>query len=686
WGRDKILSDVVWVIRKFKPDVIITRFPGDNRAGHGHHWASALLANEAFIAAADPSKFPEQLKYVSTWQAKRILWNSFIPAGNAVPDSVFRVNVGVYNPILGKGFGEIASESRSNHKSQGFGAARTRGDTYEYFITTGGEKPVNDLMDGVSTAWDRVEAPFLQAQVAQIAKHFTFEKPETSLADLVLLYQTLTSLPAGYWKEQKLKETQLLIEAAAGIFADVTAPASTVVQGDSLRMNFVLNKRNAGQVIAKKVSIEGFDFMRGDTLVTNRNYSFSKSIPVPSHKKITQPYWLEHGMPNGCFDVRDQELIGKAENDAAFSVIYTMSIAGEEFRITRPVQYKFTDPVKGEVYEPVVVLPKVLVSADPGFILISKTTRNQFTAKVKVLGDLDSTQYLVLSRKTADKDDPMDIAVFEKGTTLSFNYTPSLPLSGDIRLYAKQGPAAYDKDLMEISYDHIPLIRYFKPSVIKPVTASIVTTGKKVGYIAGAGDAMPEALKQMGYSVVLLDEHSITAANLKSLDAIITGIRAYNIHSWLSGKYDVLMNYVKDGGNLIVQFNTNNQVGPVRAKIGPYPFNISRTRVSEEDAKVEFLLPKHPVVNIPNKITPEDFTGWVQERSVYEADQVDSSFVMPLGMNDKGEKLGKGSLIIARHGKGNFVYTGLALFRQLPAGATGAYKLLANLVALPKNK
>jgi hypothetical protein len=334
----------------------------------------------------------------------------------------------------------------------------------------------------------------------------------------------------------------------------------------------------------------------------------------------------------------------------------------------------------------VVVLPKVLVSADPGFILISKTTRNQFTAKVKVLGDLDSTQRLVLSRKTADKDDPMDIAVFEKGTTLSFNYTPSLPLSGDIRLYAKQGPAAYDKDLMEISYDHIPLIRYFKPSVIKPVTASIVTTGKKVGYIAGAGDAMPEALKQMGYSVVLLDEHSITAANLKSLDAIITGIRAYNIHSWLSGKYDVLMNYVKDGGNLIVQFNTNNQVGPVRAKIGPYPFNISRTRVSEEDAKVEFLLPKHPVVNIPNKITPEDFTGWVQERSVYEADQVDSSFVMPLGMNDKGEKLGKGSLIIARHGKGNFVYTGLALFRQLPAGATGAYKLLANLVALPKNK
>jgi hypothetical protein len=190
----------------------------------------------------------------------------------------------------------------------------------------------------------------------------------------------------------------------------------------------------------------------------------------------------------------------------------------------------------------------------------------------------------------------------------------------------------------------------------------------------------------MGYKVVTLKETDIIASSLKQFDAIITGVRAYNTNEWMNNVYTELMDYVKDGGVLLVQYNTSNQIGPVKAKISPYPFNISRNRITDEEAKVNFLIPGHPALNHPNKITEKDFEGWIQERSIYHAEKMDTAFKAILGMKDPGEKEQDGSLIIANYGKGRFVYTGLVFFRELPAGVPGAYRLFANLIANSRTK
>lgn len=688
WGKEKILNDIVWVIRRFQPDVIITRFPADSRAGHGHHWSSALLANEAFKLAADPNAFPEHFKHgVGPWQARRILWNAFIFGSNNVPDTTFKLDVGTFNTMLGKGYGEIASESRSNHKSQGFGAARTRGQAFEYFITTGGDKPATDIMDEVNTGWERVGQPAIAQQITKIIDNYNFGNPQSSLKELVALYRSIRALPSGYWRNQKLGELQQLIVSTAGLFADANATSPTAIPGDSLRVNFVVNKRNNADVVLKAIQMDAYSNKLDSTLPFNRNIQFNHVLPVPQDKPVSQPYWLAHSEPNGSFDVRDQLLVGRAENTPAFEVMYTLQIAGENFDIKRPVQYKYTDPVKGEVYQPVAVLPRIEVKMDreayvsvngkaiPAAVRFKPNmpTRNGFAVAPKISASWKASDKAVNYNENT-REQQVVFTAGDKSTN-----------SNDALVLVNASDSSRTGFTRTISYDHIPTITYFPPAKARLVNVELKTVGKKVGYIAGAGDKVPEALEQMGYEVVMLSKDDINAGNLESLQAVVTGIRAYNVHSYLSDKYEVLMDYVKNGGNLIVQFNTNNQVGPVRSKISPHPFNISRTRVSEEDAAVSFSLPGHPSLNYPNKITQNDFAGWVQERSVYEAAQLHPAYATPLSMSDKGEKPGNGSLIIAAHGKGNFIYTGLSFFRQLPAGVPGAYRLLANLVATPRN-
>ncbi len=238
--------------------------------------------------------------------------------------------------------------------------------------------------------------------------------------------------------------------------------------------------------------------------------------------------------------------------------------------------------------------------------------------------------------------------------------------------------------LHKIAYDHIPAIYYNYYDPARVIKMDLQIAGSRVGYIAGAGDKVPQALEQMGYTVVMLDEKDITTQNLETLDAVVTGVRAYNTNTWLANAYDVLMNYVKEGGVLLVQYNTNNGLGPLQARMAPYPFTVSRNRITDETAAVNFLVPGHPVLNYPNKISQTDFDGWIQERSIYNAENADNNYQRILGMKDPGEKEQDGSLIVANYGKGRFVYTGLVFFRELPAGVPGAYRLFANLIAIPK--
>jgi hypothetical protein len=449
----------------------------------------------------------------------------------------------------------------------------------------------------------------------------------------------------------------------------------------------VVNNRTGANILSADARIYD-DFIIFEQLKKNINSVQTHTAYLRPGTKLTQPYWLQNPMEKGSFNVTDQQLIGKAENDP-FSIEFSMMIEGKEFKFTKPVRYKYTDPVKGELYQPVNIIPAFSVRTIPKLGINSSSNdwevqsfkdKNPFKSYVKteksrsVVGYNNDTVLAKGQRlKLFDKPQMREVPLYDKTPYFTYHDT----------LFQENGNPYLG--LHQIEYDHIPFISYTQPEVFTSKYFDLKTEGDLVGYIPGAGDKVPEALLAMGYKVVTLKEQDITAANLKQFDAIVTGVRAYNTNEWMNNVYTGLMDYVKEGGVLLVQYNTSNQIGPVKAKISPYPFNISRNRITDEEAKVNFLIPGHPALNHPNKITDTDFEGWVQERSIYHAEKMDTAFKAILSMKDPGEKEQDGSLIIANYGKGRFVYTGLVFFRELPAGIPGAYRLFANLIASPKS-
>ena len=690
WGKDKILSDIVWIIRQYQPDVIITRFPGDARAGHGHHAASSLLANEAFTAAADPTKFPEQFKYgVKPWQAKRILWNTFsFGTINTTAEDQLKIEVGGYNPLLGKSYGEIGGEARSMHKSQGEGRPRRRGQFIEYFKTTGGDAPKNDLMDGIDISWKRIAGgEAIQTKINEIISKFNFDKPYLSVSSLVDLYKAIKALPESNWHNKKLQEVQDIIEECSSLFTEATTNQQMVAQGDTLKVNFFLNNRSNINISLQHINLDGWDSTLNIPLGINQNIPIIHLLPVADDKKISQPYWLEYPLDGGSFDVRDQTLIGKAQNDPAYEVTYSVLIEGEPFSIKRPVHYKVVDPAKGELYQPIAILPKMELNyTKDNYVSINGAAVKadvHFKSNVK-----DSVLYKIKQQYSDNwkySEKIIKYGTFDNAeNTWTGTFTPQnkhINSTEVASLSANDG--LYNSYTKTIAYDHIPTITYFPKAKANLVNVDCKIEGKKIGYMIGAGDKVPDALLAMGYEVKFLTEADMTPIVLKQYDAIITGIRAYNLWEWLSNKNDILMDYVKNGGNVIVQYAKSNTVGSKSIKMGPYPFVVnSLSRVTEEDAPVHFLLPNSPLLNSPNKITDKDFEGWTQERSTYQAEQIDPHYDCVLGMKDSGDKAeGNGSLITTQYGKGRFIYLSLVLFRQLPAGVPGAYRLLANLIA-----
>ncbi|MBK8089295.1 MAG: PIG-L family deacetylase [Chitinophagaceae bacterium] len=724
WDKEKILSDVVWVIRKFQPDVIMTRFPPDSRAGHGHHSSSAVLAREAFDAAADPNRFPEQFHYgVKPWKAKRIMWNTFnFGSTNTTSNDQLKIDVGVFNPLLGKGYGEIASESRSQHKSQGFGVPRQRGNAIEFFTLTGGDSMKNDFAEGIVTDWSRYEGgASINQLIDKIVAEYSFQNPSASVKSLVELYKAIEKINDGDWKIKKLNEVKSLIEACVGLWMEASTNQEFIVMGDSLRVNFnVISRANDVPVEIQRIKIDSsfilsipdsikakfisyqesfkkemeeqpyfVDTFLRKALVPNQSINFVRKILVKRNE--TEPYWISKPMNTGSFTVDDQTKIGMAENAPVYEALFYATVYGTDFVFSKPVMFKSTDAVKGELYQKLVVYPPALIKANNSLLLFKNTeSKNanftfspQATLKTKASVSINTSNGWKLKPDYGNfqflkgQDYELQVAVkpdrFVNGSTTFVQ--PSFT-SGVSRFNRQR--------VRKIEYDHIPVITYFPDAVTKVVEVGVKITGMKIGYINGAGDFLPYCLEQLGYKVDFLKEEQLTVENLKQYDAVVTGVRAYNVHPWLSSAYDALMQYVKLGGVLLVQYNTSNQIGPVKAKMSPYPFTISRNRVTEEDAKVNFLAPNHVVLNYPNKITEKDFDGWVQERSVYEAENTDSNYVSILGMNDAGEPQRKGSLIVADYGKGRFVYSSVAFFRQLPAGVPGAYRLIANLLAKPK--
>lgn len=701
WNKEKILSDVVWVIRNFQPDVIITRFPSTGEGGHGHHTASAILANEAFAAAADPHRFPEQLKSVQPWKAKRILWNTFNFGGtNTISNAQFKIDAGGYNPLLGKGYGEIAALSRSQHKSQGFGSAASRGEMLEYFITTGGDEPKQELLDGINTTWNRIgrHGAEIEKQVVAIEKSFDGSHPEKTIALLATLYNNIQKLPDSYWKTRKLFEVQQLVAQCSGLFIDAFTNQPFAVQTDSIKLSVTVNNRLGADARLKNISIDEWNTNELTVLNKNRNYTFSKTLHIPPTKKITQPFWVREKMEEGYFNISDQNMVGVPDVEPAFVAKTTVNISSNDFTFEQPVKYRRTDPVKGEVYDPVYIIPRATLTTHPGVLLFDKNSIQTKRMQVQIHPNTEIKGDIKVSLAGADVDEINDSNVtLTKGITKNYEFKVSNNRPEEINLltaYANQKIAAEEKAgyflaLRAINYDHIPAVKYFYPELVKMINIDLKTAGKKIGYIPGAGDKVTQILEELGYDITILDQTNLGIINLSNFDAIITGVRAYNTNEWLNGFYSKLMDYVKNGGNLIVQYNTSSNLGPVRAKIGPYNFDISRNRIANEDAKVAMLDTAHAVFNFPNKISEKDFAGWFQERSIYHASNWDANLKPLISMADANEPPNNGSLITAKYGKGFFTYTGLVFFRQLPAAVPGAFRLMANLIALnqqPENK
>lgn len=713
WDRKKVLADMVWVIRKFQPDIIVNRFPPDARAGHGHHASSAVLSIEAFTAAADPNQFPEQLKQgVNIWQAKRLLWNTFNFGGaNTTSENQLKIDAGVFNPLLGQSYGEVGGEARSMHKSQGEGRPRRKGPVFEYFTTIAGDTAKTGLMDGVTTDWNRI--PFAGNAIEQSIQHiihqFNFLQPSQSIDDLIKLHQQIKGLSYnGIWKEQKLKEIESLIVACAGIIVEATTEAEYAVPGEKLGIQFLVNKRSDAPIQLKKIQVNTTNRVEYDTsinkqLQNNINYNINYACLVSLDQPVSQPYWLAAPMKDmGTFDVTNYQVIGGANSPSPFTAQFTLSINGLELVVNKPIQYKFIDLVRGEIFQPLNIIPRIVVELDKNVLLTNVQTPNKKNLSSPGLLLQFKTNFtaaelpVTISLKEAGK------YLYSKDTILSFGTGSIYPYMIQLNdALGKQKPAtmhaelkfqlngktyAYDQLLKTIKYDHIPSINYLYKDQARVIDEPILSIPKRVGYIVGAGDKVPEALLQLGHTVNILSESDIVEAKLASYDVIVVGIRAYNIHEWLTNKNEVINRYIQNGGHLIVQYLKSNLVGNKRVKVGPYDFAMSNIRVTEEKAPVQMLQLNHALLNFPNKIVEKDFDNWVQERSTYQMEPVKAPYESILQMNDTNDKPTTGSLVTAKYGKGNFTYVSLVLFRQLPAGVAGSYKLLSNLVSLAPNK
>lgn len=695
WGKDEILSDVVKVFRQFQPDIILTRFPADERAGHGHHTSSAILAQEAFDVAADASVFPDQVSEVGTWKPKRLYtntgrwWNTTI---NENTPGIITLNVGDYSTLLGKSYSEIAAVSRSQHKSQGFGSRGTRGEQLEFFEFVKGEQSVDDFFEGINTTWLRVKGgENVKPLVERVIKEFSFEKPFASVSLLLQIRKSIQSLDKSVWRDRKLTEVNSLIVDCLGLYCDVTSNAFRVAPGEGIQATVELENRSPVDVQLESLHSDGlaWDTTLNTALKDNISLVLKTSKNVSSKLSYSDPYWLQEPHGLGLFTVKNKHLIGKPENDPAITVTFSFKVNGENIQVDRPLVYRWTDPVKGEQYRPFEIAPPVLVKISNGVWIFNSEQPRQ----VNVVVTSNSEQVLKGNLKLALPDGwssqpataPFEIDKKEGELAVSFMVTPSKEEStGTMKAIAEVDGKMFDYDMQTISYDHFPIQTLFPKSESRVARINLMKEGSVIGYINGAGDDVPSALRNMGYEVWEMKNDEVKKENLQRLDAVVLGIRALNTNERIKYMLPDLLDYVQNGGTLVVQYN--NSYGLDAQQFSPYPISLSRSRVTEEDAQVRFLNPSSPVLNVPNKISPNDFDGWVQERGLYFPDKWDAQFTPVLSMNDTGEEPLDGSLLVAKYGKGYYVYTGLSFFRELPEGVSGAYKLFANIVSLGKPK
>ncbi len=695
WDREKILADTVWVIRQFRPDVIVTRFAPDDHETHGHHTASAQLALEAFRAAADPKRFPEQLALVRPWQATRLLWNTspfFFRARNIPfdPTGLIETEAGGYQPLLGKSYAEIAAASRTMHKSQGFGVDVERGARKEYFKLLDGQ-PVKspNLFSGIDTTWTRVpKADGAAAKIREIIAQYDIVQPAKSVPALIALRKLLQAAGDDNWIGEKIAQIDEIIGACLGLHLEAVAEKAAAQPGESLNLQIEAINRSAVPVEFKSMRLlAGGEKQTIDAALPPNELITRKAIAkIPETLPFSEPYWLREPGTLGTFAVSEQQLIGRPENPPAFPIEVTIAVGGQDIVYSLDPRSRKVDRVAGEISQPLVIAPPVLVDfLRPVFVFGNGEAK---AIDVRVIASADSVKGEVsLGAPSGWKVEPASARIelhgTESETTCTFRVTPPAAagegtLRAFVRLDGGEKNEAFSRQRIE--YPHIEPQTLIAPAQARLVRANIENKATRVGYLPGAGDAIPESLREIGSAVKIINDGEVKADTLAQFDAIVLGVRACNVNpARVAAQLPELLAYAKRGGVVIYQYNTTP--GPTAEQL-PYPLKISRDRVTDENAEVRLLAPDHPVLNWPNKIGAQDFAGWVQERGLYFASEWDSHWQPILSSNDPGEKPLDGGLLVARVGKGWFVYTGYSWFRELPAGVPGAYRLFANMISL----
>ncbi len=698
WTKEEVLSDVVRAIRKFKPDVIVNRF--DHRTPgrtHGHHTASAMLSFEAFDLVGDATQYPETALQYGTWQPKRLFFNTnwwFYGSREkfeALDKTDFmNVNTGAFYPNLGLSNGEISALSRSRHKSQGFGSTGNRGNQVEYFELLKGDFPrkKQSLFEGVNTTWSRVKGgEAIGVILSEVEKNYDFKNPSASVPQLLQAYQLIQKLEDEHWKTIKLVQIKDVIAHCGGIYLEAVTDQQNVSPKGNVKVTAEAINRSGLSVKLNSMSspVIGFPAQLVATELAPNKKVIMESTPFTfSPKTYSTPYYLDQKGSLGMYNVPNKNHIGMPELDMLFPVNFNLSIEGVEIVFTKNMVYKYNDPVKGEVYQPFDVLPDVTSSIPEKVWIFSDNEPKKIPVTITA-GRENFLGTVSLLHPKGWKVTPAQhtFSLGAKGSSQTVDFMvipPSVQGEGYIRPYIEVNDVKYDKELITIDYEHIPFQNVLMPSQAKVVRIPINIKGENIGYINGAGDVVPESIAHMGYNVTTIDPTDISDENLKKFDAIVIGIRAYNFVDELEFKQPILMNYVKNGGTLVVQYNKNRNL--VTNNIAPYPLKLSRDRVTDEFSNIKVLAPNHPVMNQPNKLTPNDFKNWVQERGLYFPNEWSKEFTPILGMNDKNDSLKEGSLLVASYGDGHYVYTGLSFFRELPAGVSGAYRLFANILSL----
>ncbi|HAX44578.1 MAG TPA: PIG-L family deacetylase [Bryobacteraceae bacterium] len=687
WGEEAVLGDVVQVIREFRPDVIVNRFSGTPRDGHGHHQASALLGKEAFRAAADPARFPERGR---AWQAKRLLWNGFsfsraqeqelekMPKG-------LKVDLGEFDALLGYSYGELAGISRSQHRSQGMGSAERRGSVANHLFVVDGAAAETDWLEGLDLTWQRIPGgAAVEEALARADREFDVNHPERVLGALVEARRRIAALEQVDAKA-RVEEADEAIALAAGLWLDVSVNVGEAAPGETVRLTLTAVSRMAEGVTLERVAVTGMPgapvlFDQPAELERNKAVTASAQFRIPEGQAWTQPFWLARPAAGNLYTVTP-ESVGRAEGAPALEAEFLIRVGGERIVLKKPVECRYVDRVRGEMTRPFAVAPAVAVRIPGHSLLFPDTKARPVTVEARALAG-GAKAVLRLKTPAGWRVEPAEVAfeAKEKGEqkAIVFQVTPGAA-GGALTVEGAH-------EVTRIEYEHIPVQTIQPPASARVVRADVQMRAKRIGYVMGAGDEVPAALRQMGAEVELLDAAALAHGDLSRYQAIVTGVRAWNVREDLRSAHERLKEFARAGGTVVVQYNIQDGVffgseaGTLK-NLGPLPVKISRDRVTVEEAEVRVLKPDHVLLRGPNAITAADFEGWVQERGLYFPGEWDSGYDALLEMNDPGEEPLRSGLLAARTGRGWYVLTSLSFFRQLPAGVPGAYRLFANLVS-----